>query len=51
MIEKMDHTDESNVEYTVNLHLIKNLLNTSSKTVVDRVINKIMESPMSEFKI
>jgi len=47
----MDHTDESNSEYTYNLHLLKDLLNTNSNSVVDRVINKIMESPMSEFKI
>jgi hypothetical protein len=47
----MDHTDESNADYTYNLHLLKDLLNTNSNAVVDRVINKVMESPMSEFKI
>jgi len=47
----MDHTDESNPEYTYNLHLLKDLLNTNSNSVVDRVINKVMETPMSEFKI
>jgi hypothetical protein len=50
-IEKMDHTDETNEEYTKNLHLLKDLLQTNSNKVVDRVINKIMEAPMSEFKI
>lgn len=47
----MDKTDENNKEYTSNLHLLKDLLNTNSVKVVDRVINKIMEPPMSEFKI
>jgi hypothetical protein len=47
----MDHTDESNEEYTKNLHLLKDLLQTNSNKVVDRVINKVMEAPMSEFKI
>lgn len=47
----MDHTDESNDEYTKNLHLLKDLLQTNSNKVVDRVINKVMEAPMSEFKI
>lgn len=51
MITKMDHTDESSSDYTYNLHLLKDLLNTNSHKVVDRVINKIMEAPMSEFKI
>lgn len=43
----MDTTDESNLEYTKNLHLLKDLLQTNSNKVVDRVINKIMEAPMS----
>lgn len=47
----MDNTDESNAEYTKNLHLLKDLLQTNSNKVVDRVINKVMEAPMSEFKI
>ena len=50
-ISKMDQTDEANSEYTYNLHLLKDLLNTNSNKVVDRVINKVMEPPMSEFKI
>ena len=47
----MDTTDETNADYTYNLHLLKDLLNTNSSKVVDRVINKVMEPPMSEFKI
>ena len=47
----MDETDETNEEYTHNLHLLKDFLNTNSSKVVDRVINKVMEAPMSEFKI
>jgi hypothetical protein len=47
----MDETEESSADYTYNLHLLKDLLNTNSHKVVDRVINKIMEAPMSEFKI
>ena len=43
----MDHTEESNPEYTYNLHLLKDLLLTNSNSVVDRVINKVMEPPMS----
>lgn len=50
-IQKMDNTDETNEQYTKNLHLLKDLLHTNSNKVVDRVINKIMEAPMSEFKI
>jgi hypothetical protein len=51
MVAKMDRTDETNPEYTYNLHLVKDLLNTNSHKVVERVINKVMEVPMSEFKI
>ena len=50
-ITKMDQTDEANADYTYNLHLLKDLLNTNSHKVVDRVISKVMEPPMSEFKI
>ena len=50
-ITKMDETDEANEDYTYNLHLLKDFLNTNSHKVVDRVISKIMEAPMSEFKI
>lgn len=47
----MDLTEELSGQYTKNLHLVKDLLRTNSNKVVDRVINKVMEAPMSEFKI
>jgi hypothetical protein len=50
-LDSMDATDEGSPEYTRNLHLLKDLLRTSSAKVVDRVISKVMEPPMSEFKI
>jgi len=33
------------------LHLLKYLLQTTSTKIVDRVINKIIKTPLSEFKI
>ena len=33
------------------LHLMRDLLHTSSNRVANRLINKIMEPPLSEFKI
>lgn len=33
------------------LHLLRDLLKTSSGRVVDRLISKITEAPLSEFKI
>ena len=33
------------------MHLLKDLLNTNSHKVVDRVTSKVMSPPMSEFKI
>lgn len=50
-IEKMDTMSEDNIAYTQCLHLIRDLLHTSSVKIVDRVITKIMDTPLSEFKI
>ena len=50
-ITRMDQTEESSQEYTYNMHLLKDLLNTNSHKVVDRVTSKVMSPPMSEFKI
>ena len=41
---------EDDSSYIYNLHLTRDFLSTSTK-VVDRVINKIMEQPLFDFKI
>lgn len=34
-----------------NLHLIRDFLHTNSKIIVDRLIKKILELPLYDFKI
>lgn len=50
-IDKMAEESEENAKYTEMLHLIRDLLKTSSARVVDRLISKVTEAPLSEFKI
>ena len=50
-IEMMDNMSDTNPEYTQCLHLLRDLLHTSSTKVVDRLTNQIMGVPLSEFKI
>lgn len=47
----MDNMSDLDQEYTQCLHLLRDLLHTSSQKVVDRLINQIMAAPLSEFKI
>lgn len=46
-IEKMDTRSDTDQEYTQCLHLLRDLLHTSSQKVVDRLINQIMIVPLS----
>ena len=46
-IEKMDSLGEMDEEYSQCLHLLRDLLHTSSQKVVDRLINQIMSAPLS----
>ena len=50
-IDKMGHLNEEDPLYTETLHLIRDLLNTSSVRIVDRLIKKITTPPLSEFTI
>ena len=50
-MEAVEASEESSPAYTYGLHLIKDLLRTHSSKVVDRVVSRVMEPPMSEFKI
>jgi len=47
----MAELNEENPEYTEILHLVRDLLHTTSVKVVDRLIRKVTENPLSEFKI
>jgi len=40
-----------NPEYGQCLHLVRDLLHTSSQKITDRLVNQVMEQPLSEFKI
>lgn len=46
-IEKMDSMSDLDLEYTQCLHLVRDLLHTSSQKIVDRLINQIMSAPLS----
>lgn len=47
----MKELTENDGSYVYMLHLVRDFLKTSSKAVVDRVIGKILEQPLTDFKI
>jgi hypothetical protein len=50
-IDRMGELGEDDPSYTSTLHLLKDLLNTSSARVLEHLIKKVTETPLSEFKI
>lgn len=47
----MKNLTELDDSYMYALHLIRDFLKTSVKSVVDRLIGKIVEQPLTDFKI
>lgn len=46
-IDKMEQETEENPKYIEMLHLLRDLLKTSSVRVVDGLISKVTEAPLS----
>lgn len=50
-LQTLESAEESSPEYSMGLHLLRDLLKNNSGKVVEKVISRVTAPPMSEFKI